>query len=73
MAQHKPIKGRGVYCLSRRDNHETRTVDYMEQIYEQLIHLNRKMDNFLQFIKYAAVGGFVTTAVYFMLKIGKIL
>ena len=55
--------------MADRDN----PVDYMEQIYEQLIFLNEKLERFLQFIKYAATGGFLTTAIYFILKIGRIL
>jgi hypothetical protein len=69
MAKNMDIKKRGesVSCCT-----PDRTINYMEQIYEQLIYLNEKMERFLQFIKYAAAGGFITTAVYFLLKIGKL-
>ena len=69
MAKNVDMKKRGtsVSCCAPE-----RSVDYMEQIYEQLIFLNEKTERFLSFVKYAAIGGFVTTAVYFMLKIGKL-
>lgn len=57
-------------CSDRKSMNEK--VDYIENIYEQLIYLNEKTERFLRFIKYAAAGGFITTAVYFLLKIGKL-
>jgi len=48
------------------------TMSYNEEMYEQLLILNGKIERFLQFIKYAAVGGFLTTGIYFMMKIGKL-
>jgi hypothetical protein len=50
-----------------------RKINYIKQIYDELVCLNDKIERFLQFVKYAAIGGFLTTAIYFMLKIGKIL
>jgi hypothetical protein len=51
---------------------KVKPVDYREEIYEQLLIMNGKIERFLQFIKYAAIGGFVTTAVYLLLKVGKV-
>lgn len=61
------------HCIASRNNHEIRTVDYTEQIYEQLIHLNRKMEQFLTFFWYLIAGGFLFAAIYLLLKVGKIL
>ena len=64
---------KGPHCLASRNNHEARSVDYMEQIYEQLIYLNRKMEQFLTFFWYLIAGGFLFAAIYLLLRIGKIL
>jgi hypothetical protein len=68
----KKQKDENMACLPQILNQPIKK-EYQEEIYEQLIYLNEKMERFLQFIKYAAVGGFLTTAIYFMLKMGKIL
>lgn len=69
----EPSVKKGPHCLASRNNHETRSVDYMEQIYEQLIYLNRKMEQFLTFFWYLIAGGFLFAAIYLLLRIGKIL
>jgi hypothetical protein len=59
-------------CSDKQPMKKIKKVDYREEIYEQLLIFNGKVEQFLQFIKYAAIGGFVTTAVYFLLKAGKV-